>query len=351
LFSPAEIDIKLRNKNIRNSTNYVNFLDSRFVLSCYIGDQDDLKRYLSEYRLNSDFHPYVEFSTDINDFTPYFDSDTEFLKADFVEKKKWFGQFIDKVRRNNSLMKHIEWTGVSPEAQEAWLDSYQNFYKVSTYLILHARGGGNLFQLLIVNYDCMKILPEHPALYFLEDQYLTTIKKDLRSQRAANSAMQYIEWMLKQRPELGAAWLLKSLSMQLFDNIPEAMSTAEKAVQFGPYSVHAQSNLGIMLMRTGEVDKAIACFNEGIHLKPSDPSSYYNLGLAFAKLERFDDAVSQFVTVLQLQPDNVNAHCRLGDIYAMQGQKEKAADEFRKALHINPEYREAKSKLNKVLTQ
>ena len=118
MFSLQYIDAILQIENIRNSVDYLNFHSSRDVLSCYIGDENDIRRYLKDYKLNSDYTPFVEFNLE----------------------QKWQGmleelflQFIGTVR-TKSLINHIDWTGLSIDDKNEWLTEYEQIYDVSTYL-------------------------------------------------------------------------------------------------------------------------------------------------------------------------------------------------------------------------
>ena len=80
LFSPAYINNELNKENVRQSVEYVNFYNSHDVLSCYICDQDGINNYLKDFHINSDYKPFIEFNTDINEKKTI--------------KKQWFENFI-----------------------------------------------------------------------------------------------------------------------------------------------------------------------------------------------------------------------------------------------------------------
>lgn len=64
---------------------------------------------------------------------------------------------------------------------------------------------------------------------------------------------------------------------------------------------------GGLLLRSGEVDGAIACFEAARSLSPQHPLALNNLAVALVQAERHREALQTFRTLSRLQPDNVLA--------------------------------------------
>ena len=336
LFSPEHIDNELQRKGVLNSADYINFHNSQYVLSCYIGDQDNLKRYLKGFNLNSDFSPYVEFNTDLVESSSL--------------KRQWFAQFIAKVR-SNSILEYIDWTGMSQDEQEKWRQDYELFYKISTYL-LKSRMEQNVLSTLQDSFDGLRLMPEHATLLWQEDRFLTFMRDMLENdQISPERVIADVDKLLQEQPGFGAAWLIKSWALQYRNEITDALSAGEKAVDYIPYSAQAQENMGVLLLRSEQIGRAIAYFSEAARLKPTEERSYYNLGTAFAAQGRFDEAILQFRQGLRIQPRDEKVHCILGDLLLRQGRINEAVSEYREALQINPEYIMARNRLNDVLAR
>ena len=58
LFSPRHIENELNKEEVSRSVAHINYTNSHDVLSCYVGDEGDIKRHLGEYRSNSDDDPF-----------------------------------------------------------------------------------------------------------------------------------------------------------------------------------------------------------------------------------------------------------------------------------------------------
>ena len=328
LFSPGYIDNQLQRESVRSSAAYINFHNSQYVLSCYIANKDDLKRYLSEFNLNSDFRPYVEFNTDKNE-EPAF-------------KRRWFAQFLAKVRHDR-ILEHIDWAGMSEYEQEKWRREHELFYNASTYL-LKSRVERNVSSRLQSCYWGLKLIPGHPAFLEVEAECFFLSERAL-NEGQAEEVIEGMSILLQHYPDCAAAWLIKSWALKYKNEMKGALDAAEKAVQHAPYNWRAQNNLGLLLMKLRQTDRAVAHYNRAIQLIPNEPMLNYNLGLAFWQQGRFDEAISQFRQGLQIQPDAV-AHCYLGELLEKQGRNDEAVEEYRKALRINPNYPGLLERLN-----
>lgn len=111
----------------------------------------------------------------------------------------------------------------------------------------------------------------------------------------------------------------------------------------------ALNNLGVALRKTGQVDDAIAKFNQALQLRPRFPETHYNLGIAAdAKGDRAE-AMAQYREALRLRPNFAEALNNLGvDLHA-QGDKDGAIAQFREALRLKPQFPGALTNLGNAL--
>ena len=148
-----------------------------------------------------------------------------------------------------------------------------------------------------------------------------------------------------------------------------------------PDSSLANNNIGVILVRKGQLDEAIAHFQKALQEHPDDPEIHNNLAVALAKahgdyanqlagmgrndeaivefraaLEIFpyfadarhslaiillqkgqvDEAIVQFQKIQEQYPDNAMAYFDLGNAYFQKGQMDEAAAFYQKALKIKP---------------
>ncbi len=329
MFSPEHIEKELSKEEVRNSVDYMNYRDSSYVLSSYIGDENDLERYLKSFHLNSDDKPYVEYNLDVN-------------KS--ILEMKTFLDFIETVRKG-SIFDHIDWTGLSPQEQIDWRENHRLLYEASTavlksYVLIGA------FPVLESTFYGLKLLPDHPVLLEKEEQVLNYIRGIYNRGKGIGG----LDDLLRRRPDCGTAWLVKSWELKKRKEINEALFAGEKAVQYTSHNAMTFDNLGIILTELGQADKAIPHFKDAIKLLPDNAQLHYDLGVAFAQLDDFDNAVSAFRRGLLIEPKNAKAQTYLGDFLTQLGRKKEAILEYEKALSINPNSQMARSRLNEIIS-
>jgi tetratricopeptide (TPR) repeat protein len=113
----------------------------------------------------------------------------------------------------------------------------------------------------------------------------------------------------------------------------------------------ARNNVGFVLAQKGEVDEAMAQFQQALQTNPEDPPSWNNVGNVLLHWGKVDEAIPYFQKALQLNPDYVEGHNNLGSALLQEGKVDEAMAQFQKALQIDPDYVEAYGNLGNVMLQ
>lgn len=288
-FSPRHIENELLEEDVRNSLSQMNIHNSLDVLSCYIGDENDLKECIKDFSINSDYSPFVEFTTDSK--TP---------------NHRIFQRFITDVR-SDSIYRHLDWSGFSEKEKEEWLADYQRIYEASTYLLL-SYGTPNMLESLKYSVTGLNTFPEQQAFLSArkqasEDLFSAGIKMVLSGKE--DDAVTLSDEILKIDPQSAVAWMLKSVAMQKKGQIQQALAAAQKAVQLAPDDSDVHFNLGMLWLNTGRFDKAAAEYKEALRL--AEQSSNWvkikmlnALASAYAGAGRFSDAAAVTEEALDL---------------------------------------------------
>lgn len=309
LFSPGYIDDKLSEDIISDSVKKLNFHNSHYVLSCYVGDEKDLKRCLGQFDLNSDFSPYIEFSIGVNE--------------SLFEKKKWFSAFVEQARRSQSIFDHIDWTGFSQDRQQKWRQEYQLFHEVSGYL-LASRMEPRVITRLWHTFNGLKIMPQHASLIEQQDDDLLTYPSALNAGLFnPEHLMLHVNGILRAEPEFGPAWLIQSWLFQQRNDRPAALNAAEKALEYCPKTPAAHENAGKLFLQYGQLDKSIEHFTAAVRLMPDEPSFHFGLAMALAEKGQLDEAVSHLHECLRLEPQNPEIRKILENLLIRQGRENK----------------------------
>jgi Flp pilus assembly protein TadD len=110
-----------------------------------------------------------------------------------------------------------------------------------------------------------------------------------------------------------------------------------------------RNNLGVVLVRRGQIDEAVGQYRQALELKPDYADAYNNLGAALARQRRIDEAIGQYQQALQLKPDYAEAHNNLGSALVQRGRIDEAIGHLHRALKVNPDYTEAHYNLGLAL--
>jgi Tfp pilus assembly protein PilF len=94
--------------------------------------------------------------------------------------------------------------------------------------------------------------------------------------------------------------------------IDAAIAHYQNAVRLAPDAADWQVNLGLLLVRQGQVRRALAAFTQAVRLRPEDAEARNNLGAMLARDGRVDEAISEYRRALDLRPGYALARRNLG---------------------------------------
>lgn len=95
-------------------------------------------------------------------------------------------------------------------------------------------------------------------------------------------------------------------------------------------------NRGNALDERGDRERAMAEWQEAIHLDPDLASAHYNLGIAYADQQNYDSAVTELREAARLEPFELDSRRALAEIYLEQDEAEAAINQLRQILNLSP---------------
>jgi tetratricopeptide (TPR) repeat protein len=106
-------------------------------------------------------------------------------------------------------------------------------------------------------------------------------------------------------------------------------------------------NRGILKLRRGQIDQAIADFDTAIARDPSEPEAYLNKGMATLKLPNgWEQAVPLFDTAIERQTRRpAIAYYGRGIAHELGGQVKAAYLDYRQASALEPNWRDPRNEL------
>ena len=146
---------------------------------------------------------------------------------------------------------------------------------------------------------------------------------------------------LKTNPNhVDAYYNLGNVLQKLGEN-QKAKSSYEKAIEINPSYARVHNNLGIVLQKLGELQKAKSCYEKAIKINPKYVSAHNNLGIVLQKLGENQKAISSYEKAIQIQPNHAIAHNNLGNVFEELGELQKAKSSYEKAIEIDPNHVDA----------
>jgi tetratricopeptide (TPR) repeat protein len=85
------------------------------------------------------------------------------------------------------------------------------------------------------------------------------------------------------------------------------------------------------LMADGQLEKAVAAYQESIKADPTFTEAMHGLARALQDLQRYDDAIEVATKIAEIDPDDVLAHTSLSVLYQKKGMIPEAEAEGAKA--------------------
>ena len=85
------------------------------------------------------------------------------------------------------------------------------------------------------------------------------------------------------------------------------------------------------LMGDGQLDKAVAAYQESLAADPTFTEAMHGLARALQDLQRYDEAIEVSQRIAELDPDDVLAHTSLSVLYQKKGMIPEAEAEGNKA--------------------
>jgi Flp pilus assembly protein TadD len=308
-FSLLEMEKRLRDEAVRRSLAGVGVRDSVDLMSCYICDEKTLKDHLEPFSINSDYSPFVEFSTGL--FQPLWDL------------IKWYVLGA----KSGNVAEHLDWGGFSPQGKENWMRSYEKTSEAAGFLLL-AESSDDHLERLWYYLRGLTARPAHAALLKglrnSEGSLFTTALDLIRGGRS-REAMQFSGEMLTLSQNLESAWRIRSRAALQEGDADGALEFSNRAVKLAPEEPRTHSNLGFVLFRSGRYTEAVEAYRRALAAgEESGRLSGTNRIRLLTALMRAYSAAGK--------PGEAKAAAQEGLQLAITGELKDEADVFRRAL-------------------
>ncbi|MHC4754027.1 MAG: spermidine synthase, partial [Planctomycetota bacterium] len=251
-FSPVHMEKELSKEGVGDSLSLIKINNSMDMMSCYIGDRGDLEKYITSYTVNSDYHPFIEFSPDRS-------------SAGAAAYKS----FIENVR-SKSVYRHIDWSGMSEDQQSKWKADFERLYDASTYLCL-SNGASTYIEVLKTIVQGLHILPDNPGLLSVAKRAEKNLYEKGLSQihnGEPRGGLLLAQEILGISPESVYALMIESAAIQAHGDPEKALEIAREAVAKGSDLSDTHLNLADLLFQAGRYGQAIEEYKASLAIEP-----------------------------------------------------------------------------------
>ena len=120
----------------------------------------------------------------------------------------------------------------------------------------------------------------------------------------------------------------------------EQIGSCSEAIASGQYSGHLLASLlnnrGNAYGATGNIDRALADFNEAIRIDPQQAKAFNNRGYAYELKGDLDHAIADFDEAIRLDPNYAGALNNRGGAYVAKLDPDRAIPDLDEAIRLNP---------------
>jgi tetratricopeptide (TPR) repeat protein len=119
-------------------------------------------------------------------------------------------------------------------------------------------------------------------------------------------------------------------------DLDHAMADFNESMRVDPTYPSAYNNRGITWYRRGDFDRAIADYDQAIRLDPKYEYAYANRGAAWAAKDDLDRAIADYDQAIRLDPKYGHAYVNRGAAWGAKGDFDRAIADFDQAIRLDP---------------
>jgi tetratricopeptide (TPR) repeat protein len=190
--------------------------------------------------------------------------------------------------------------------------------------------GGDLTNAIAECQRVCELAPYLPAPYYNQGTMLVR-------QGKLREAEQCFAQAVAARSDFAPAYNELGLLFAGQQQTAKARASFTRALRTDPESADTHLNLGYFEQCQGNLDQAMAQYEEAARLQPNGPADYFTRAVRLAASHRSAEAIEVFQVLLQKVPALWQARCLLGLELAAAGSTREAQEQFAEALRYRPD--------------
>jgi tetratricopeptide (TPR) repeat protein len=136
--------------------------------------------------------------------------------------------------------------------------------------------------------------------------------------------------------KLSVAYHNRGFFLRLMGDLDRAIADYDQAIRLHASDANYYVNRGFALNRRGDDDRALADFDRAIRLNPKVAVAYINRGNIYYNKGEYDRALPDFEQAIRLDPNNASAYTNRGSIMSKRGDDDRALADHDRAIRLNP---------------
>ncbi len=136
-------------------------------------------------------------------------------------------------------------------------------------------------------------------------------------------------------------WVAMGLRAQDRGEVEEALACFENALELDRSFVRAWFHKGFVLGLMGLHKEALEAFSSAVKLDPKVAKAWNNMGVTYSQLDEHEDAIEAFERALDIKPECFEVLYNLGISHAASSNIEEALEAFDKALELEELHHQA----------
>jgi tetratricopeptide (TPR) repeat protein len=199
--------------------------------------------------------------------------------------------------------------------------------------------------------DAARLAPSTAAVSASGQQpYGQEIKASLEQEHFSEAKQMTLNALRSHRND-PALWFYLGVSCNGLNQVEEAIAAFETAHKLAPSQADVDFDLGLLYWRKGDIAKARDAYSRGLAKKPDDPSALENYALLLMKTGESEKAIQPLLLLKKLDANSLSTRVSLVDCYVKIRKHQAAQLEVSELLKLHSAGFEEQTKLAAILIE